>query len=128
MAKKSNVNIVMAANAMIENNDKITDVRPRNSLNSFLFMYDNKFIWEITELKNNYMLTVFPGYSNINELLEEANYLSDMPNVVYRSEEINTREATDTFSELYRIIKEKRYDVDKILEEIVKGSKFGNQD
>lgn len=139
MAKQSKVNIVMAANAMIENVKKITDVADMNTKDSFVFLYDDKFVWGIRAFANNeYVLTVYPGYRNINDLLRDFKSSSfqsgatfekeAIQSVEYSSRKINTKEGYDTFSELYHIIREKRYNVDQILEEIITGSEFGYQE
>jgi hypothetical protein len=118
--------IVQAINVMIVNSDRITDVTPSTTTDIIFFRYDNKYIWGIREDVNEegeliYYLTYFPDNTMISHLVSLPNYeLKEIKQLVYFSAEFNSREATQSFAELYTIINEKKFGVDSVLEDIIK--------
>lgn len=110
--------IVQVINAMITNSDKITNVLKNNK--EFFFLYNNKHKWSISKSdKGVFYLHLYPTTDmNIQELAsfgdwENYNY------VTYNSEEYKSQEATESFSELYKIVADKLLGVDSILDEIL---------
>ena len=116
--------IVQAANAMIVNSHLVTHVMPMGS--RYIFVYNNKYKWSISTWQeagvDTYQLIFFPGKID----LEDASTLksSSPPYVAYSTKEFSSKEALDSFSELYMIIQEKLYGVDKALEDIIKDVKI----
>ncbi len=108
--------IVIAVNSMISNADKISIIKQKDD--EYLFLYDNKYKWSIQKKGNDYNLYFYPGNQTIDELAKPEKFAS-VPFIEYRTEELKTREAEESFKELYLIIKEKLYDVDKALEDII---------
>ena len=114
--------IVSAANAMIATRDRITDVVPGACGGEVFFVYDKKHKWSIS--KNNdaeFILFFYPGNHNIRDLAnwpEEAWYeFNEM--IKYSTKELGTKEAKETFAELYRIVKENLFGVGGVLDEII---------
>ena len=110
--------IVVAVNSMISNSDKISSVTELN--NEYLFIYANRYAWGILERDGNYFLYFYPGIKNMEELRSMANMaVGDIGIVVYKTEDLKTRETLESFGELYLIVKEKLYGVDKALDDII---------
>lgn len=110
--------IVAAANSMVANQKKINPVLTGQNGNEIFFVYDGKFKWSMNHSNDQYWLYFYPGRESIEELA--GTYDWDQVNMVaYSAKEIGTKEAFDTFSELYTTIKEKLYGVDEALDEII---------
>ena len=110
--------IVVAANAIINNPEDITNVR--KSGNEYYFLYKGKYKWSISESDGEYYVHYYPDESTIDELVSTSDWQS-INFVTYSTKDLKTREAYETFSELYLLIKEKLYGVDKVLDDIIGG-------
>ena len=111
--------IVTAVNAMILNTEKISDVLYIGWW--MFFLYDGKYVWSIRwdEPTDQYYLCLYPDLS-----MERLESLSDLEwehvrSVTYSTEELKTREAKESFAELYLIVKEKAHGVDRVLDDII---------
>jgi len=115
--------IVSAVNAMIANSERIGDVIQGSGGETF-FSYGGKYKWSMKREDGEVKLWFYPGSQSLKELASYEGYdwqdFSDM--VFYSSKEIGTREAADSFEELIRIVKEKRFGVDKALDDIIGSS------
>ena len=110
--------IVLAVNSMISNADKISNVTQDAMETEYLFEYDNKYIWGILESNGQYSLYFYPNAKEVNELTDIIDWES-VPMVTYNTTELKTREALDSFIELYLIVKEKLHDVEEVLDDII---------
>jgi len=121
--------IVEAINTMVKNNRLIEDVailsdyNNDKSQNKYFFKYKS-YIWSIKDLDledNDFELIYYPGHNFVSDVLSEIRKpgLNDEGYVKYLSSDIKTREATESFTDLYRIVKEKLYNVDKVLDDII---------
>ncbi len=108
--------IVVAVNSMITNAQKLSNIKRKDS--EYYFLYDNKYKWSISESDEKYHLFFYPGDQTIDELVKTTSW-SSVTFVSYSSDELKTREALESFRELYLIIKEKLYGVDKALDDII---------
>ena len=108
--------IVLAVNSMISNAEKITDVSQYES--EYFFKYDTKYICGILKKNETYSLFFYPETKEINELRGVVDW-DQVPLVVYNTGELKTREALESFNELYLIVKEKLYDVNELLDSII---------
>ena len=119
--------IVKAINIMIENPEKITNVIKRN--NEFFFKFLDKQKWSINKkkeslnsIKNNYAIYYYSTEKTLEELSNlNAGSSSDWSGidiVFYSTKTIKTREAYESFEQLYTKLNEKIYDIDKIFNEI----------
>ena len=119
--------IVQAVNVMISNSSKISDVYRKE--NEFFFLYDGKYKWSIWQNpgEETYILTYYPSDlfdRPIGELVKmDANFwrMLDGSYVPYDTRELKTKEAVESFSELYLIVKEKQLGADKALQDIIDG-------
>lgn len=113
--------IIQVVNAMIIGSHRITNVI--KSGDEYFFLYDGKFKWSITKDINSQIYLHF--YPKNDFTLEHlASYLDLMENndfITYSTGNLNTREAKDTFNELYQIVVEKLFGVDDIFNEILSG-------
>ncbi len=109
--------IVQAVNAMIVNPDNITNVRQSGS--EYYFVYKNKYKWSVSQHDGNFIVWFYPGSEDI-EMISAGYYSSDqIAMVAYNADEIGTREAAASFSELYTILKEKIYGINEVLDDII---------
>jgi hypothetical protein len=114
--------IVRAANAMISNADKISEVK--RGVGEYFFLYNSKYKWSISynEVEKSYSLFYYPSSTSIETLAAMSldDWQTDEEYIRYSSKDLNSKEAYETFSELYRIIEEKVFGVDKALDDIIK--------
>lgn len=120
--------IVQAVNVMIANKDKISNVKKGTFLDEYYFVYNSKYVWSIGKSDNDLYLTSYPLDSFYFETPEKyAKHLSGLdPDecgkidyVCYSTKELNTREATESFRELYTTVKEKILGIDTMLDDII---------
>lgn len=123
--------IVEAVNAMIKNNSLIKDVtlfteQIDQYMKTYTYYFKYKsYIWSIEESayaqSGGYDLVFYPGFSNVADIIKyiENKGMTEEDYVKYESSAIKTVEADESFSELYRIIKGKLHDVDKVLDDII---------
>ncbi len=114
--------IIEVINAMIEKNERISNVYKNG--NEIFFLYNNKYKWSITldgQNKQEYIIFYYPlNDYNILEIskmddVEAGNYTF----IPYRSADIKTKEATESFAELYKIVSNKIYGIDTIFDDII---------
>jgi len=111
--------IIQVINAMITNSQKISDVNLKD--NEYFFLYNNKYKWSISKSSDtdNYWLHYYPhGEMNIKQLSQITNW-TGFQFVSYSTEDIKTKEAYESFTELYQIVQNKLYGLDAIFEEII---------
>lgn len=116
--------IVQATNAMIANPELITNVLSGDS--EFFFLYKGKYKWGIIQAEQKIFLWFYPSKESLEELVSRS-FTHDWEGVDlvrYVDAEIGTREAIASFSELYTLIKEKRYGVQEMLEDIISDVDF----
>jgi len=118
--------IVQAVNTMLQHPERITKVLVSDFTGEYYFLY-NKYVWSIlyNSAENRYSLYFYPGTATIEEL---ADARPDEPQgqecIHYSTKELGTKEAYSTFQELYKVVQEKLFKVDKVLEEIINEDKF----
>jgi hypothetical protein len=71
--------------------------------------------------EDGYFLWYYPRESVTTEQLAtyEGQDWEGEPIVTYKSSDIGTKEAIQSFDELYRLLKERVWDMDKVLDEII---------
>lgn len=110
--------IVQAVNAMVSNSDKISDVV--GGQQELLFMYKKKYVWGIADRSDEYGLWYYPDAKSTEELASlEPHEFEDMPLIYYSTKDIGTKEARDSFRELYQLVKEKVLGMDTVLDDII---------
>jgi len=112
--------IVSAVNAMIANSDRISDVTPGSNGEVF-FKYGGKYNWSIKQDFEGVKLWFYPGNRELRELatFNGHDWESFADYVFYSADEIGTREGVESFDELYRVVSEKRFGIDKMLDDII---------
>lgn len=115
--------IVQAINAMVSNSDKITaSVKGHNEMECF-FEYDAKHHWSILKDEDNYYrLYYYPGQPDLISLasISEEGREEVTPSLVsYSTKDFATKEAIDSFRELFSIMNEKLHGMDDVLDEII---------
>ncbi|MFJ2328900.1 hypothetical protein [Pseudomonas sp. NPDC087690] len=119
--------IVVAANAMIENSHKITDVLQGVHEGEIFFRYDQKYKWSILKRHDDhYALMFYPGRQRIEDLAsmpdEYWHEFNEMVN--YNSKDLGTKESLETFKDLYRVVNDMKYGMDQVLDEIISSVNF----
>ncbi|PTS71881.1 hypothetical protein DBR33_01280 [Stenotrophomonas sp. HMWF022] len=114
---------------MIANSDRISDVVTGRTGELF-FLYGGRYKWSILrDASGEIRLWFYPGTQSLNDLSSWDDYewagFDEM--VLYSAKELGTREAVDSFDELYRVVSEKRYGVDEALDDIINGSGWGER-
>lgn len=110
--------IIQVINAMISNKDKISNVLQNEG--EYYFLYDNKYKWSIKKSNDDYTLFFYPTQAfSIEQLVKNNDWINFAEFVTYMSHEIKTREALESFSELYQIVSEKLYGLDDVFDEII---------
>lgn len=92
---------------------------PYNSSNEFFFIYDMKYLWSIlqTSIKDDYLLFYYKGMPPIPKLLEDKDRFSKA--IGYSSLDFKTKEAIESFRDLFNIVKGKTYGMDEVLNDIL---------
>jgi hypothetical protein len=113
--------IVQVINTMITNANKISDVI-KNS-DEYYFLYDKKYKWSIAKSgksDEDYFIHLYPTSDiQISELAYDMDWSNFKDFVTYSTEDLKTREATESFRELYQIVSNKVYGIDSIFDDII---------
>lgn len=112
--------IVAAVNSMIEKSNLIGNL-VRSASGELFFLYDSKFTWSMVKNGNDYFLHYYLGNQSpaqLANLPDEA--WEDFDNyMTYSTSEIKTKEAFESFSELYTLLREKLFNIDSVLDQII---------
>lgn len=113
--------IIKAINAMVSNPNLISDAKKYSNI--IYFLYKGVYKWSIATLgalESNYRLCYYAGEEDLSDIINFDNY--DFENakiIIYNSEDFKTKEADESFAELYLTVSEKLYDIDKALDDII---------
>lgn len=108
--------IILAINSMIQNSDKISNV----SVFDIEYFFEYKgYIWGILELKEDYILTYYPESTTVTNVINRIEFMHDINSISYNSDAFKNQEDIESFRDLYLIIKEKLYGLDKVLDDII---------
>ncbi len=121
--------IVEAINSMIKNSHLIQEVSvlsdyySGNNIQKYFFRYKS-YVWSIQDKESDgsdFELIFYPGYNVVSDVLSDIRHpgLNEDEYVKYTSSDIKTREATESFADLYRVVKGKLHNVDSVLEDII---------
>ena len=112
--------IVQAINSMISHPELIEQVLQGE--NEIFFLYKKKYKWSMRENnKGEYYLYYYPSSIDLEVL---SNFNADdwqdfSQMVIYKDADLGTKEAKASFCELYSLIREKVFGVDKVLDDII---------
>ena len=115
--------IVTAINVMVSNPERITNVIKGYNETECFFVYDGKHPWSI--LKQNdggYYMAYYPGdqdIANLSKIPDEYWHDANVHCVSYTSKDLGTKEAKESMAELFRIVNEKVYGMDDVLNDII---------
>ncbi len=112
--------IVRAVNAMISQEQKMSEVTIASG--EYFFRYDGKYTWSIKhdENTNVYFIYYYPEGEAPKHLVNVPPDVWDhKPFVLYKTDEIGTQEALQSFRELYSIVKEKLLGIDAVFDDII---------
>lgn len=110
---------------MISNKDKIGDVIKGE--HEFFFQFNKKHNWSISQDQNtnDLYLYLYPDEDiSLADLERIVNWELYKDFVVYSTNEFKSTEASESFQELYSIVKSKLFGVDEILDDILKTDEF----
>lgn len=118
--------IVVAANVMIENKSQISSVlRGNGSVDGeVFFLYEQKHKWSIFKSSagpEEYVLCYYPGTNSLRgyAAMDDSTDWDEVDIIFYRTKEIGTTEARQTFANLYSVVKELKFGMEDILDEII---------
>jgi len=74
------------------------------------------------ELEKVYMLIYYPQYSTVTDLINIIDYDDDIIRINYNSDGFKNQEDIESFRDLYLIVKEKVYGLDKVLDDIIENN------
>lgn len=111
--------IVQAVNSMIAFKERIDNV-VENEHDEFFFTY-KETKWSIRTDAEGVLLFLYPRCEYGTEYLAslDGSEFSGIQYVTYKDSDIGTREAKESFVELYAIVKGKLLGVDEILDKII---------
>lgn len=113
--------IVVAINVMIVQREKITNVQDGQVDGEIFFLYDKKHKWSMMKNDEGHVLFYYPGNQSLDNLasIPEEYWSDEVDMVPYRVKDIGTKEAKQTFAELYAVLTELRFGMDKVLDDII---------
>lgn len=114
--------IVQVLNSIISNKEKIGDVIRKGR--EYYFLYDKKYKWSIikAEKSDDYYIHFYPNKSiSLEQIVDIQDWENFNELVTYSTDDIKTKEAFETFRELYQIVSEKVFGIDDIFDEIILG-------
>ncbi|GAB3381153.1 hypothetical protein [Lysobacter fragariae] len=120
--------IVSAVNAMIANANKISNVCHGNTPNDeVFFVYNEKYKFSVMKAKDDVSVYFYPGGEALESLAawDDRDWDQSGVSVVrYSAKELGDKEAMESFSELFRVAKERVYGVDDVLDDIISDLQF----
>ena len=110
--------IVQVVNAMISNSDKINNVRKNEK--EYFFLYDNKYKWSSSRGDDEvYYIHFYPLNDMSIEQLSSFHDWEQYEYVTYSTKDLKTREALESFRELYQIVSNKVFGIDNMFDDII---------
>ncbi|MRX70289.1 hypothetical protein SAMN06265349_101709 [Flavobacterium resistens] len=119
--------IVLVLNTIIAQREKISNVIPEE--NEFYFLYDNKYKWSIKKIlgdwDDEFIVDFFPDAKNeiipdtIDQIASNRKWGIKVNYARYSTKEIGTKEAYETFKDLYDILFNVVYGIDDIFNDII---------
>ncbi len=112
--------IVRTINAMLSNAGKITETLAAGG--DYYFVYDGKHRWSIGTCDDGYALTYFAtslNLSAISRMRYDGGALDMINPVTYLSNDIGTREARESFRELFMTVRDRASGLDRVMDEII---------
>lgn len=110
--------IVQAVNSIIANRDGITEVIKGES--ETFFIYKGKYTWSMAKRPDGLWLWFYPGNPDPEMLAGlDGDDWEGVAMVSYKDADIGTREAKASFQELFTILSEMVFGVDKVLDDII---------
>lgn len=113
--------IIKAMNVMISNSFSLRNVTQGHSPGEYFFNYE-KYNWSIyRNHENEYFLNYYPKIKSFKQIIDISidEWDESVEYVTYSTKDLPTKEARETFSELYTLVKEKIYGMDEILDDII---------
>lgn len=109
-----------AMKTMARNSDKITNVI-RNNNDEIFFLYKQKYCWSMLKTKKDGELYIYyyPNVSDPSQLIS----ITDWEGIAFKTfsaKDFEDNDASAVFEELYTKIDRKIYDMDSVLDDILK--------
>jgi hypothetical protein len=111
--------IIQTINAMIIKANKISHITEGQGSELF-FLFDNKYKWSIVRGEEEYFLHYYKTDISLTELakIQEWDQLEDVF-TTFSTKDIKGREANESFADLYQLLRNKRFDMDKVMDDII---------
>lgn len=108
--------ILQLVNSMLLKSEKITDIKPYKDHTVF-FKFNHQFIFGISEFNFNYILTLYPDMTT--DYVGLTSGFLGAPKIEYKTEVYKLREMTDSFRDLYDLVRGKGFNVESIFDNII---------
>lgn len=113
--------IIKVINKMILNSGAIGNVYPApgNSSNEFFFVFNMKHFWSIllTGLRDDFLLFYYKDNPSFKDLVEDKDRFSNA--ICYSTMDFKSKEATESFRDLFNIVKGKTYGMEEVFKDIL---------
>jgi len=113
--------IVQAVKKMVANSTGI--VEHKHDEYQFFFTYEEKYLWSIEYNANEdaYILHFYPNIEEFMNFLEngQGQTLSSVTSICFSTKKLEDKEAYGAFKALFQLLQEKKYDFEKVLDEII---------
>ncbi len=116
--------IVQVINTMISNEKLISNVIKIDR--EYFFLYNQKYKWSIVKVDStnteDYFIHFYPNDDMNIQQLAAFNEWDRYSYITYKTSDLKTTEAIESFRELYHIVSNKVFGIDEIFDDIIKGS------
>ncbi|ACF13126.1 hypothetical protein Ctha_0657 [Chloroherpeton thalassium ATCC 35110] len=113
--------IVQAVRKMAANAESI--IEHKHDDHKFFFTYMEKYLWSLEYDTNEdyYLLQFYPNLEEFMHFLEngQAQQISSISTICFSTKQLDSQEAYDSFKDLFQLLKSRKYDFDKVLDEII---------
>ncbi|WP_135604953.1 hypothetical protein [Methanococcoides sp. NM1] len=113
--------ILKAVDAMFNSEELITDVKTLQD--TLFFKYNQTYVWSIQKELGDFYLIYYVNHDEVKNVIDAIKYMPNDPGpyISYSSKDYKSTENGDNFAELYQIVKEKLYNIDTVLDNIISG-------
>lgn len=113
--------ILKAVDSMVNSEELITDVKTLQD--TLFFKYNQTYVWSIQKELGDFYLIYYVNHDEVKNVIDAIKYMPNDPGayISYSSKDYKSSENGDNFAELYQIVKEKLYNIDTVLDNIIGG-------
>tara|TARA_R110002020_G_scaffold437327_3_gene647542 strand:- start:2061 stop:2435 length:375 start_codon:yes stop_codon:yes gene_type:complete len=118
--------IIRAVNVMISHDDLITDATQGYLNTEIFFLYDEKYKWSLVKGSDGQIVSLnyYPQDIPLSVLasFSDDDWSNNNDYVTYIPKDLGGREAKESMAELFRVVSEKLYGMDDVLNDIIESA------